>query len=282
MNSGITARKLKGVIESARNDESIKAIVFRVDSPGGDILASDIVAEELKKAAEDKPVIVSQGWVAGSGGYWISMYGDKIVASPWTITGSIGVIGLWIYNDGLGDKIGMSYDNVQVGEHADLGYGFRLPLIGVMIPERQLDTEERAYIEQMIRNWYQDFVSKVAEGRNMSEEAVHEIAQGRVWTGVTGKEIGLVDELGGLEKAIEMAREAAGIKPGAEVEIVELPEKGLLSPRLFQAKIFGTQEYPLGIPADIDMDDPCFMYMRMFLQHNGQPLLMMPPEYYLY
>ncbi|NQU06487.1 MAG: S49 family peptidase, partial [Calditrichaeota bacterium] len=107
MNYGLNARKLGPVIERARNDKNVKAVVFRADSPGGDILPSDIVALELKKTAEEKPVIVTQGQVAGSGGYWISMYGDKILASPWTITGSIGVIGGWFYNDGFNDKLGM-------------------------------------------------------------------------------------------------------------------------------------------------------------------------------
>ena len=277
MNSGINARKLRKVIKKAREDDDIKAVVFRADSPGGDILPSDIVAEELKKTAEEKPVIVSQGWVAGSGGYWISMYGDKIVASPWTITGSIGVIGLWLYNDGLGDKLGLTYDNVQIGKHADLGRGISLPLIGAVIPERNVTEEERAYIETMIKKWYQDFLNKVAEGRNMTVDEVHEVAQGRIWTGTDGKEIGLVDELGGLETAIKLARQAAGIEPDKEVKIVEMPEKGWLNPNMFQPKLFGMEEPVF----DINLDDPELMYLRMILNSKGQPMLLMPPEYYL-
>ena len=276
MNSGINARKLRKVIKKAREDDDIKAIVFRADSPGGDILPSDIVAEELRKTAEEKPVIVSQGWVAGSGGYWISMYGDKIVASPWTITGSIGVIGVWLYDDGFGDKLGLTYDNVQIGKHADLGRGIRLPLIGAVIPERNVTDEERAYIKKVIINWYQDFISKVAEGRNMTVDEVHEVAQGRVWTGADGKEVGLIDELGGLETAIILAREAAGIEPDQEVKIVEMPDKGWINPDIFQPKLLGIDE-PL-----LDIDHPELMYIRMILNSNGKPMLLMPPDYYLW
>ena len=138
MDEGIRARWLEKVFRDLAKNSAIKAVVFRVDSPGGDGMASDVVAEALKKCSEKKPVIVSQGQVAGSGGYWISMYGDTIVAGPNTITGSIGVIGGWIYDKGFSEKIGMTEDHVKRGTHADAGYGITLPLLGVRVPARNL------------------------------------------------------------------------------------------------------------------------------------------------
>jgi len=278
MNSGINARRLGPVIKRAREDKRIKAVVFRADSPGGDILPSDIVAAELKKTAEKKPVIVSQGMVAGSGGYWISMYGDKIVASPWTITGSIGVIGGWLYNDGFNRKLGLSYDHVQRGDHADLGRGALLPLIGAGLPDRNLTTEERSTVEKNIRQWYRDFVTKVSEGRHMDYDKVHEVAQGRIWSGADGLEKGLVDELGGLEHAIDLAREAAEIDPGRRIEIVEMPSKGVINPRMFGANVLGLKLHSLGI----EIDDPDLDYIRMLIQAEGRPLAMVPPDMYLF
>jgi protease-4 len=278
MNSGINARQLQKTIKSVRENKQIKAVVFRADSPGGDILPSDIVTMELKKTAEKKPVIVSQGQVAGSGGYWISMYGDTIVASPWTITGSIGVIGMFLYNNGFGDKLGLTYDHTQVGKHADLGYGIVLPLIGAMIPERNLNTEERLYVETTIKKWYKEFVKKVAEGRNLTEEKVDEIGQGRVWTGTAGKEIGLVDVLGGMEISIDLARKAANIPPERDIEIVELPEKGWFDPAMFAPKLLGIQQQPL---FKVNEYDPEMQYLKMIIQANGKPLLMMPPDFYI-
>ena len=276
MNSGINARRLEKVIQTARKNKHIKAVVLRADSPGGDILPSDIVAEELKKTAEEKPVIISQGFVAASGGYWISMYGDKIVASPWTITGSIGVIGGWIYDAGFGEKFGLDFDYTKVGDHADLASGNALPIIGGMLPDRSLTEWESQMVEKSIRQSYQDFLKKVANGREMEVEEVHEVAQGRVWTGAAGKEIGLIDELGGLEKSIEMAREAAKIKPGRKVEIIEMPDKGMINPNMFKPKLLGIRQ-----PTFWDEENNAhFQYMQMLMKSGGRPLVLLPPDYY--
>lgn len=270
MNDGINARKLQKIIKDAREDDNVKAVVLRADSPGGDILPSDIVALELKKTAEKKPVIISQGQVAASGGYWISMYGDKIVASPWTITGSIGVIGGWFYDNGLNDKLGMSYDNTQIGKHADLGDGAALPLVGG-IPARNLTTEERSSMEKWIKGSYDNFVTKVAAGRKMEKEAVDKIGQGRVWTGTDGKANGLVDELGGLEIAIELAREKAKIGKDEDVIITELPEVEPFDVSMFQPKLLGMR---LG---DIEQD-PEVVYIQKLANSAGRPFVMMPPS----
>lgn len=227
METGIRGPVLAREIREAAGDRNVKAIVLRADSPGGDPLPSDLVARELRDAAKKKPVIVSQGQVAGSGGYWISMDADTIVASPYTVTGSIGVIGAWLYDNGLGDKIGFTYDHVKRGEHADIGKGVTFPLIGATLPDRPMTQDERARAEELIRLLYADFVKKVAEGRGMSETAVDAVGQGRVWSGTRGKEKGLVDEIGGLWRSVEIARDAAGIPSSRAIQISEGPGIGM-------------------------------------------------------
>ncbi len=272
MDEGIQARELERVFEYLKSDEEIKAVVFRVDSPGGDALASDIVAEALKKCAERKPVIVSQGRVAGSGGYWISMYGDTIVAAPNTITGSIGVIGGMIYNKGIGSKLGLSSDYVKAGEHADFGFGITIPILGATLPDRKPSPEERQRIENLIRMAYKEFVSKVSNGRKMSEAEVDSVGQGRVWSGVDGKEKGLVDILGGLETAIELAKESAKIPREREIEIVELPQKGLFNLDFLKPKIPG-----LKTKEKLE-EDKDLTYLKMVSENQGKPLFMVPPD----
>ncbi|MEO0122851.1 MAG: signal peptide peptidase SppA [candidate division WOR-3 bacterium] len=267
MDTGIKARSLIKDIEWATERKDIKAVVFRVDSPGGSALASDIIAEAIKKCQKKKPVIVSQGAVAGSGGYWLSMYGDKIVASPFTITGSIGVIGLWLYNKDLKEKLGLSTDFVKVGEHADLGFGFTYPFLG-QLPDRNLTEPEKQRMEMSIKSLYKEFVIKVAEGRRKKTEEIEEIAQGRVWSGIRGKEIGLVDIIGGIETAIMLAKEKAHIPKEEDVTIIELPKPQLITPDLFQPKIINAnKEYTEFIK-----------YLQFLAEHNGDVLVIMPLE----
>jgi protease-4 len=270
MDSGIKARWLERVFLGLEKDKKVKAVVFRVDSPGGDGMASDLVAEALKKCARKKPVIVSQGQVAGSGGYWISMYGNRIFAGPNTITGSIGVIGGWIYDDGIGEKTGMTADHVERGDHADLMSGIRIPFINLNIPVRNLDEIEYARMERIIREYYRGFVEKVAAGRNMSIDFVNEIAQGHFYSGVDGKELGLVDEIGGMMTAIAVARHDAGLSIDDEIDLVEIPRnKGLFE---FKSKI------PM-MPANIE-EDPIFKYLEMFTNNPQRPLPMLIPGTY--
>jgi protease-4 len=222
----------------------------------------------LRKAKKNKPVIVSQGAVAASGGYWLSMYADTIVAAPNTITGSIGVIGGWLYNKELKEKLGMTTDLVKAGAHADLGFGFTLPLLGVGLPDRNLNENERAKAELAIKAFYKEFVGKVATGRRTTKDKIESIAEGRVWSGTDGKTVGLVDQLGGLEVAIQIAKHKAGIAPGDEVEIVEMPKPGWIDLSSFIPRL-------VGIEAGIQ-DDPLIQQLKFRLQHNGLPLPMMP------
>ncbi|MBI5022022.1 MAG: signal peptide peptidase SppA [Ignavibacteriales bacterium] len=266
MDEGINARSLSKVVEAVANDTRVKGVVLRVDSPGGDAMASDYVAEAIRKCKEKKPVIVSQGFVAASGGYWLSMYADTIVAAPNTITGSIGVIGGWAYNKGIKDTLGMTTDHVKAGKHADLGFGFTLPFLGIGIPDRNLTPEEFGKMENMIRSFYKEFVTKVASGRKKKFEDIESIAQGRVWSGYDGKENGLVDVLGGLQKAVQIAKERANICPEQEVDIIELPEKGLFDLSQFMPKL---------LPFNVQ-DDPVLQHLKFRLEHNGQPMPIMP------
>jgi len=268
MDEGITARSLVKDIDRAADDPLIKAVVFRVDSPGGDPIASDVVAQALNRCREKKPVIVSQGYVAGSGGYWLSMYGDTIVASPNTITGSIGVIGVWLYDRELKQKLGVETDHVKKGDHADFGFGFAFPFVGTL-PDRGLTGEERARVETIIRELYHDFVAEVAAGRNRSIDEIERVAQGRVWSGKDALANGLVDVLGTLETAIMIAKHRAGIEPDDEVALVELPKPGLISPDIFTPRIAGidlTQENMISL-------------LSFYAQHNGRPMPMLPMEH---
>ncbi len=239
MDAGIKGRLLSKKIRQARKDPEVKAIVLRADSPGGDPLPSDLVSRELLEASRSKPVIVSQGDVAGSGGYWISMFGDSILTTPFTITGSIGVASGYIWNDGFGEKTGLTYDFVKRGEHADQDRGMRIPLINQTLPERPMTVEERERAEERIRSLYQDFVGKVAEGRGLSEERVDEVGQGRIWMGADAREVELVDGLGNLWGGLRMAKSAAGLDPGEEIVITEGPSLGAFDLSFLRPSLVG-------------------------------------------
>jgi protease-4 len=270
MDDGIKARSLVNYVEAAMNSGSVKAIVLRVDSPGGDALAADLIAEVLRKGKGKKPIIVSQGYVAASGGYWLSMFADTIVAAPNTITGSIGVIGSFMFNKSLKQNLGLSVDHVQKGKFADLGFGATLPLIGISIPDRDFTDEELKMAETGIKTLYKTFVDKVALGREKSFDDIEKFAQGRVWSGSDGLKNGLVDVLGGLDIAIKIAVQKAGLT-NSEYEIIEMPEpewfdlNSLLPSFLrFEQKI---------------VEDPFIRDLKFRLQYNGIPMPMLPLEF---
>ena len=198
---GMTSDEICKLFREARANESIKTIVFRVNSPGGSALASDEIWREVKLTNETKKVIVSMGDVAASGGYYIAAPATTIFAEPTTITGSIGVFGVIPYTGAmLENKLGITFDRAQTNKHS------------VMTTNRKLTEDELALIQTNVDEIYDQFKSRVAEGRGMTKEQVDVVARGRVWTGVDAKEIGLVDELGGLQDAINHAAEKAGIK----------------------------------------------------------------------
>lgn len=201
MEGTISSEVFAKEIKEARLDEDIKAIVLRVNSPGGSVLASEVIWREVNEARKVKPVIASMSSVAASGGYYISAPADTIVAQPNTITGSIGIFGMWFNaKDLLNNKLGITTDVAKTGEFSDS-----------MNPTRELTELEKSIIQNQIEDGYDTFIQRVADGRGMSKEAVLEVASGRVWSGIQAKENGLVDVLGGLDDAIEIAAAKAGL-----------------------------------------------------------------------
>ncbi len=208
----IGSEKLSQTIRKARLDSTIKAVVLRVNSPGGSALASEVIWREVYLTKLVKPVIASMGDVAASGGYYISCAADTIVASPNTITGSIGVFGILLNGEKfLKNKLGITVDRVKTNKYADFG-SFTRPMTGA----------ERDIIQTGVEDIYDTFLTHVADGRNMTKDAVDEIGQGRVWSGVNAKKNGLIDVFGGLNKAIEIAAEKANLE---KYRIVSLPKQ---------------------------------------------------------
>jgi protease IV len=213
-----------GAFRAAVADKDVKAILFRVDSPGGSYVASDTIWREVANAHKaGKPVIVSMGDLAGSGGYFVAMAADKIVAQPGTITASIGVLGGKILSEGFWDKVGVSWDEVHNGANATMFTGVE-----------DYTPAEWQRFEAWLDRVYVDFTSKVADGRKLPKEKVLEIAKGRIWSGEDAKGLGLVDELGGFDTALGLAKKAANIAEKEEVKIVVFPHKKTLLESLLQ------------------------------------------------
>jgi protease-4 len=210
-------------IRKARQDSSIKAIVLRVDSGGGSVVASEVIRREVELAHEMKPVVVSMSDVAASGGYWIASPADKIVADPNTITGSIGVLIGKMNVSGLYNLLGISTDYVATSDNATL-----------FSAQQNFTQAQQAYIERSMHETYEAFVKGVAAGRKMSPEAVDKIGKGRVWSGSQAKDLGLVDELGGTDRAIEVAKQLAHIPASESVRIVRLPEEKTFFEQIFE------------------------------------------------
>ena len=210
----ITPETLKEAFEKARTDDSVQAVVLRINSPGGSALASDLIWREVMLTQREKPVVVSMGDIAASGGYYIAMAAGTIVAHPSTLTGSIGVFGGKLNMKGFYNKIGLTKEIIAHGQNATLysDYGGFTPT-------------ERARVEKMMKTIYKDFVSKAAEGRGKTYDEIDEIAQGRVWTGKQAKALGLVDEFGGLDTALSIAKEQAGFTEDDEVNLIVLPKQ---------------------------------------------------------
>jgi protease-4 len=299
MDTGIKGRTTSQYLRRLINDPNVAAVVLRADSPGGDPLPSDLVADavrQLRKAG--KPVIVSQGDVAASGGYWISMDGTSILTTPLTITGSIGVISGWVWDDGLGEKMGVTADAVSRGRHADLYANIKFPFLGAL-PRRPMNDEELQRAESLIRGMYDDFLGAVAAGRNLDKDAVHEVAQGRVWMGGDAIEHGLCDSMGGLGDAIALARKEAGVPDWRKVQLVEYPPRKLFQfPSLFPSLPglgWVDQQIQTGIQSFFEsptqdlahtylppvlpgLDGWETQYLKHLSRDAGEPQLVLPPE----
>jgi len=213
----IDGQKVAKDLRKLREDDDIKAVVLRVNSPGGSAYASEQIWREVARLKEKKPVVVSMGDYAASGGYYISCAATTIFADPTTLTGSIGIFGMIPSGEKLfKDKLGLDFDVMKTNKMADMGAGLG------MLATRPFNPAEQEVLQNYINNGYKLFVSRCAEGRDMSVEAIEKIAEGRVWTGEMAKELGLVDELGGIDKALEAAARLADIE---HYSVIGKPEK---------------------------------------------------------
>jgi protease-4 len=246
-------------LRKAREDDTIKAIILRVDSPGGSGSASDVIWREVALARQKKPVIASFGDYAASGGYYVAMGADAIVAEPGTITGSIGVFSGKFNLRGLYEKVGISKEIVARGQNATFTSEYQ-----------PWSPSELARMQAMNEAFYRDFVRKVAEGRRKTVDEIEAVAQGRVWTGTEAQRHGLVDQLGGLDVAVAVAREKAGIPKGQEVGLVVLPEpKGFLETILERQQ--GMESMAL-----LPTEAKALLRVAQSLGASGQPLARLP------
>jgi len=201
-------------LQSATRDKTIAAIIVRIDSPGGSAVGADTIWHELIKARREKPVIISMSGLAGSGGYWMALGSNRMIAQPQTLTGSIGVIAGKFSFEGLMKKLGINIEKVVIGKEAD---AFTI--------YREFTPEERKILKDQIKDIYEQFLQRVASARNISTEEANRLGRGRVWTGNQAKNLNLIDDLGGLDLAIDSAKQLAGISPKEEVELVVWPKK---------------------------------------------------------
>lgn len=272
--SSMGSDTVAAAFRAAIKDEKVKAIVFRVDSPGGSYVASDAIWRETVRAKEaGKPVIVSMSSVAGSGGYFVAMSADKIVAQPGTITGSIGVFGGKVLTNGLWDKLGVSWDEIHTSDNATI-WSSMLDYTPAQW------TEFQSWLDRV----YDDFTSKVAQGRSLPKEKVLEVAQGRIWTGADAKTLGLVDELGGFPVALRLAKEAAGIPQDAAIRLKVFPREQSLFESLLNGLLGQGEEdeekdaLPVALVRAQQILQP-FARVAQHLGLGSHPEVLMMPEW---
>ena len=248
MSGGISPKLVRDYLTMAEIDAGVKAVVLRVDSPGGSAAASQEIASEVRRFKKEtgKPVVVSMGDIAASGGYYISAYADKIVANPSTLTGSIGVISQFIYIEGLLEKLGLELETVKTGRHKDMGIW-------------PLTDEQRKIMQDISDDLYEQFVAAVAQGRGLPTEEVRGLATGQLYTGNQALNLGLVDELGGLDTAVDLAASLAGISA---------PEIEEYSPSAsFLDMLLGGLSPPSLLPLSADE----LLFFRMLEGWQGMP-----------
>jgi len=245
---GINPKLVRDYLRKAESDGGVKAVVLRIDSPGGSAAASQEIAWEIRRFRENtgKPVVISMGDVAASGGYYISAYADKIVANPGSLTGSVGVITHFVYIEGLLDKLGLELETVKTGEHKDMGI-------------RPLTEEQRRIMQDITDSLYEQFVAAVAEGRGLPVAEVRRLATGQLYTGAQALNLGLVDELGGLDTAIDLAASLAGVS----IPVIE----EYSPPASFFGKLLGG----LSQPSLLSLSGNELLFFRMLEGWQGLP-----------
>jgi protease-4 len=251
--STITPDLVRNYLAKAESDKAVKAIVLRIESPGGEIEPCQEILLEIERVKETKTIVVSMGGTAASGGYYISTQADKIVALPTTQTGSIGVISAVVNVEELLEKLGIQIEIFKGGKYKDMYWGFR-----------ELTPEEEEIMQGTVDEYYEQFIDVVAEGRGLSKEEVKNLATGQLYSGTKAKELGLVDELGDLDTAINLAAELAGI----EAPIVEYYKQPGLISRLLSGLVDAIKARILGLSAQD-------MILLEVLSHNyPQPLFL--------
>ncbi|MGB3612461.1 MAG: signal peptide peptidase SppA [Elainellaceae cyanobacterium] len=252
--------RFAALLRELRLDDAVKAVVLRINSPGGSAAASDIIAREVSLISDEKPIVVSMGSIAASGGYLMATHADQIFASPTTLTGSIGVFGLFPNFQELANENGITWDIVKTSPYADIGTVTRPPT-----------EQEVAIAQRFVDGVYDDFLSSVAESRPIDRDAVENVARGRVWSGRSALEVGLVDELGGIEEAIAAAAELSDLDPSSLQEYPNTPRfRDELLQILNSASPSLTARLPKAlrpVQAEIELlgtlDDPTGVYMRL-------------------
>lgn len=253
---------------AATEDKDVKAIVFRIDSPGGSYVASDAIWREVVRARKaGKPVVATMGDVAGSGGYFVAMAADKIVAQPGTITASIGVLGGKFLTSGFWNKVGLSWDEVHTSANATMWTG-----------THDYSASEWQRFQSWLDRVYTDFTGKVADGRKLSKDRVLQIAKGRIWSGEDAKNLGLVDELGGYATALDLAKKAAGISETEDVNIIVFPKRKKLIEQLLSEGPESSEREAVeaAIVGTVQAVQPLARRLRLLSPAEQQDVLRMP------
>ncbi len=265
MNGYLGASTFQKAMKNFRNDARVKAVVLRIDSPGGSATASEAMWQAVKETSKQKPVVVSMGDLAASGGYWLATAGDTIIASPHTLTGSIGVYGMhFSIGRMLETKLGITSDEVVTSEYADMFSGMR-----------PLRPAERAIFERSLTETYEIFLERVSENRNMTVEDVHAVAQGRIWTGQAALDAGLVDDLGNLDDAIRIAAEMANLEEGG-YRLRRLPKPETLMDRYLDLLLTRIRSF-LESPIEIQIREEARL-LEEAVKLQGVPIARMPLE----
>jgi protease-4 len=263
-------------IRQARRDSSLRAIVLRIDSPGGSAAASDAIWRELmiaKTERADRPIVASMSDLAASGGYYIAMPAQAIVAQPSTLTGSIGIFGGKIVTGGIYEKLGARIESTSIGKNAELDS-----------PVRPFNASELKKVQEQLQSFYDGFVEKVAQSRHTTPEKIDAIAQGRVWTGRQARQNGLVDALGGLDAAVAIAKQRAKLAPGTEVELVVFPPRKSFYELLTEQLSGSSEQMAMStwLAANLSKGElEALRVMRgpLTMFRRGEPLLLMPTSF---
>jgi protease IV len=263
-------------IRRVRKDSLVRAIILRIDSPGGSAAASDAIWRELmlaRKERPDRPIIASMSDLGASGGYYIAAPAEAIVAQPSTLTGSIGIVGGKFVTGGIYEKLGANLDSTSIGRHAEMNS-----------PIRPYNADERKKVDEQLKAFYDDFVQKVADSRHKTPEEIDRLGQGRVWTGQQARAIGLVDALGGLDRAVALAKERAKIPADSDVELVTYPAPKSFYELVSDELSGNSDSAAIGAWLKANLSSAEFDLLRTArgpaaLFRRGEPLALMPVQY---